>query len=132
MELWRDTIEFQGIYQLLNVSNPALAFGKLKWIFSGRCFSRQSDSPPAFVLQTQRGGENNCYSAVKYSIEIQKLDVRINSFCKFVLQTERLRLHVRISVVNASSRFSATAALSLAGSAVSPARRPSATIRAST
>lgn len=45
MELWRDTIEFQGKYQLLNVSNPALAFGKLKWIFSGRCFSQQQESP---------------------------------------------------------------------------------------
>lgn len=47
MELWRDTIEFQGKYQLLNVSNPALAFGKLKWIFSGRCFSQQPNSPPS-------------------------------------------------------------------------------------
>lgn len=45
MELWRDTIEFQGKYQLLNISNPVLAFGKLKWIFSGRCFSQQPDSP---------------------------------------------------------------------------------------
>ena len=45
MELWRDTIEFQGKYQLLNVGNPALAFGKLKWIFLWSMFSQQPDSP---------------------------------------------------------------------------------------
>lgn len=71
MELWRDTIEFQGKYQLLNISNPVLAFGKLKWIFSCRFFFSTGTSPPpphpAFALQTQRNRGNNCYSAVKYS-----------------------------------------------------------------
>lgn len=77
MELWRDTTEFQGKYQLLNVSNPALAFGKLKWIFCGRCFSQQRNRTPstslhpAFALQTQGDGESNCHSAVKCFIEIQ-------------------------------------------------------------
>lgn len=70
MKLWRDPIEFQGKYQLLNVSNPALAFGKLKWIFSGRCFSQQPDSPlPSPFKHKDR--DNNWYSAVKNSIEFQ-------------------------------------------------------------
>lgn len=61
MELWRDNIEFRGKYQLLNVSNPALAFGKLKWIFSGRCFFSTARFPPACALQTQRDRDNNGY-----------------------------------------------------------------------
>lgn len=56
MKLWRDPIEFQGKYQLLNVSNPALAFGKLKWIFSGRCFSQQPDSPPCLRPSNTKTG----------------------------------------------------------------------------
>lgn len=58
MDLWWDTIEFQGKYQLLNVSNPALAFGKLKWIFLWSMFFSTATFPPAFALQTQRDAQN--------------------------------------------------------------------------
>jgi len=112
MELQRDSIEFHGKYQLLNVSNPALAFGKLKWIFSGRCFSPQLDSPRLLHVRHKRLiQETTCYSAVK-----------------FFLQTgcsPYLRPKVMTSVVDGEQLMHySMIALSLASSPVSPTPWP--------
>lgn len=118
MELWRGIIEFQGKYQLLNVSNPALAFGKLKWIFSGQYFSQQPRLLPCLrPSNTKRWGEIIALPLESDMNVASSLDCKLSVCSQVVVDAER-QIHYDI------------AASSLASSAACSARWPSVNLRA--